>query len=105
MRKRPMKGLLDALTSQGATVEFLENEGFFPLILRTSGLQGGSLSLDASASSQILSALLMVAPLHAKAPRHQLAREDRFRTFCTDDALDDGAVWLYGYRANDGNFL
>ena len=62
MRKRPMRGLLDALISQGATVEFLEKEGFFPLILKTKGLSGGSLTLDAGASSQILSALLMVAP-------------------------------------------
>lgn len=62
MRKRPMRGLLQALTAQGATVQFLENEGFFPLILKTKGLTGGPLTLDASASSQILSALLMVAP-------------------------------------------
>ena len=67
MRKRPMRGLLDALISQGAGVTFLDKEGFFPLTLKTKGLSGGALTLDAGASSQILSALLMVAP-HTKRP-------------------------------------
>jgi len=68
MRKRPMRGLLDALVSIGATeVEYHGEEGFFPFTLKTRGLPGGELSVDASASSQILSALLMIAPL-APAP-------------------------------------
>jgi 3-phosphoshikimate 1-carboxyvinyltransferase len=62
MRKRPMRGLLDALIAQGAQVEFSGEEGFLPLTLKTQGLRGGPLTLDARASSQILSALLMVAP-------------------------------------------
>ncbi|MEO0796330.1 MAG: 3-phosphoshikimate 1-carboxyvinyltransferase [Verrucomicrobiota bacterium] len=68
MRKRPMRGLLDALVKLGATdVEYHGREGFFPFTLKTKGIPGGNLSVDASASSQILSALLMVAPL-AQAP-------------------------------------
>ncbi|MDR2845040.1 MAG: hypothetical protein LBV28_02985, partial [Puniceicoccales bacterium] len=39
----------------------------FPFTLRTHGLRGGEIVVDASASSQILSALLLVAPL-ATAP-------------------------------------
>ena len=38
-------------------------EGFFPLEIHARGLSGGAITLDASASSQLLSALLMVAPL------------------------------------------
>src|SRR5690606_19224177 len=67
MRKRPMAGLLDALRNLGADVRCLGEEGFFPLEIHARGLNGGRLSLDASASSQLLSALLMVAPL-ARAP-------------------------------------
>lgn len=64
MRKRPMRGLLDALLKHGAAeVTYHEEEGFFPFTLKTKGLHGGVLEVDASASSQILSALLMVAPL------------------------------------------
>ena len=61
MRKRPMKGLLDALLQQGCEVE--SNQGFLPVTLRPSGLRGGRIFLEASASSQLLSALLMVSPL------------------------------------------
>jgi 3-phosphoshikimate 1-carboxyvinyltransferase len=67
MRLRPMQGLLDALRGLGADVRCTEQEGFFPLEIHASGLRGGAVSLDASASSQLLSALLMLAP-RAAAP-------------------------------------
>jgi 3-phosphoshikimate 1-carboxyvinyltransferase len=63
MRLRPMRGLIDALRRLGAEIRCLEMEGFFPLEVRARGLQGGAVSIDASESSQMLSALLMVAPL------------------------------------------
>jgi 3-phosphoshikimate 1-carboxyvinyltransferase len=62
MRKRPMKPLIDALRTLGADVLCTGEEGFFPLEIRARGLRGGHVSLDASESSQLLSALLMVAP-------------------------------------------
>lgn len=65
MRKRPMKGLFDALTSQGAEIRYLGEPGFFPVEIRAHGLRGGAVPIDASESSQMLSALLMVAPLAA----------------------------------------
>jgi 3-phosphoshikimate 1-carboxyvinyltransferase len=63
MRRRPMQGLIDALRSLGADIRCPREEGFFPIEIRTSGLRGGPVGVDAGASSQILSALLMVAPL------------------------------------------
>ena len=63
MRKRPMKPLIDALRSLGADVRCTSVEGFFPLEIHARGLAGGDVELDASESSQLLSALLMVAPL------------------------------------------
>lgn len=63
MRKRPMKPLLDALRTLGADIRCPGQEGFFPLEIHARGLAGGSVELDASESSQLLSALLMVAPL------------------------------------------
>jgi len=63
MRKRPMKGLFDALVSQGAEIVYLGETGFFPIELHAHGLRGGAVEIDASESSQMLSALLMVAPL------------------------------------------
>ncbi len=63
MRKRPMKGLIEALRQLGADIRCPGEEGFFPLEIHARGLRGGTVSLDASESSQLLSALLMVAPL------------------------------------------
>jgi 3-phosphoshikimate 1-carboxyvinyltransferase len=63
MRKRPMKPLLDALRALGADIRCPGQEGFFPLEVHARGLAGGTVELDASESSQLLSALLMVAPL------------------------------------------
>ena len=67
MRKRPMKGLIDALRVLGADIRCLGEEGFLPIEIRASGLRGGPVDVDARESSQILSALLMVAPLADKA--------------------------------------
>lgn len=65
MRKRPMQGLISALRSLGADVRCAGEEGFFPLEIHARGLRGGEVEIDASESSQLLSALLMVAPLAA----------------------------------------
>lgn len=63
MHRRPMRGLLDALGQHGAATVTYEGEaGYFPFTLETKGLPGGILEVDAASSSQILSALLMVAP-------------------------------------------
>lgn len=61
MRKRPMRGLIDALRQLGADIRYTSEEGFFPLEIRARGLRGGRTSIDASESSQLLSALFMVA--------------------------------------------
>ena len=63
MRRRPMGALLDALAAQGAQA----TARAFPFTLRTAGLAGGDVTLDASESSQLVSALLLVAP-HARTP-------------------------------------
>jgi len=65
MRKRPMKGLIEALRALGADIRCTGEEGFFPLEIHARGLRGGTVSIDARESSQLLSALLMVAPLAA----------------------------------------
>lgn len=62
MHRRPMAGLLDALEAQGCRFEFGGEPGYYPFRMYTSGLKGGVLKVDARASSQMLSALMMVAP-------------------------------------------
>ncbi len=63
MRERPMAGLLDALVAlDAAEFEFHGEPGHFPFTLKAKGFKGGSIEVDASSSSQILSALLLSAP-------------------------------------------
>jgi 3-phosphoshikimate 1-carboxyvinyltransferase len=66
MRRRPMKGLIEALRTLGADIRCLGQEGFLPIEVRASGLRGGPVGIDARDSSQMLSAVLMVAPLAEK---------------------------------------
>ncbi|HCR37224.1 MAG TPA: 3-phosphoshikimate 1-carboxyvinyltransferase [Opitutae bacterium] len=94
MRERPMKGLLKALEEQGTSILFHEKPGHFPLTLSTQGLQGCSLSLDPSSSSQLLSALLMVAP-YMKAPLVlELERETVSKPFV---AMTIAMMEAFGY--------
>lgn len=55
MSRRPIAALLDALATQGAQATAKS----FPFTLRTAGLPGGEVQLDASESSQLISALLL----------------------------------------------
>lgn len=66
MNQRPMKGLIDALRALGTQIRCTGVEGFFPIEIQARGLRGGPVSIDATESSQMLSALLMVAPLCAE---------------------------------------
>ena len=63
MKNRPIKLLVDALNSLGARIEYIEKEGYPPLRIFGSALQGGEISLNGGISSQYISALLMIAPL------------------------------------------
>ena len=63
MRQRPMAGLLESLVSlDAADFKFHGEPTHFPFTLSAKGYKGGKVALDASASSQILSALLLSAP-------------------------------------------
>jgi len=62
MRQRPIGILVDALRKLGASIEYIENEGFPPLRIVGVALKGGTIELDGSVSSQYISALLMIAP-------------------------------------------
>ncbi|CEL09543.1 Putative Pentafunctional AROM polypeptide [Aspergillus calidoustus] len=68
MKQRPIGDLVDALTANGASVEYVEKTGSLPLkIAASGGFAGGSINLAAKVSSQYVSSLLMCAP-YAKEP-------------------------------------
>ena len=62
MRQRPIDELATLLRNLGARVEFPEKQGYPPLRILAHGLGGGILKYGAAASSQFLSAVLMVSP-------------------------------------------
>lgn len=62
MKNRPIKLLVDALTEIGAKIEYVEKEGYPPLRIFGSKLQGKPIELPGNISSQYISALLMVGP-------------------------------------------
>ncbi len=66
MKNRPIKVLVDALNSLGARIEYMEKDGYPPLRIFGSALQGGEISLSGGISSQYISALLMIAPYMEK---------------------------------------
>ena len=59
LRERPIGPLVTALRQLGAEIDFLERDGYAPLAIAGGSLRGGCCKLDAGASSQYLSALLM----------------------------------------------
>ncbi len=63
MRDRPMKGLLDVIESMGVKVTHEKTPYHFPFSLNTKGINSKYWKVDAGDSSQILSGLLMIAPL------------------------------------------
>lgn len=62
MRHRPIAPLVDALRKCGADIQYAGEEGFPPLKIKGQRLRGGDMEIDASISSQFISALLMVGP-------------------------------------------
>jgi 3-phosphoshikimate 1-carboxyvinyltransferase len=62
MLHRPIGVLVDALRSLGAHITYVGEEGFPPLRIEGTSLEGGQIEVDGSVSSQYVSALLMLGP-------------------------------------------
>ncbi len=63
MKRRPIALLVEALRTLGATIEYVETEGFPPLKITGRQLTGNRIELSSSVSSQYISAIMMIAPL------------------------------------------
>ena len=61
--ERPIAPLVEAMRQLGAKIHYLERVGYPPLSIEPAVLHGGHVTLDASHSSQYLSALLLLAPI------------------------------------------
>lgn len=63
MRERPVGPLVDGLRQLGAQIRYLGADGFPPIRVTGTGLNGGHVVMAGNLSSQFLTSLLMVAPL------------------------------------------
>lgn len=63
MHERPIGEVFRALESQNVLADYEAAPGYPPVVLRTRGLPGGSLSISMEESSQYLSGLLLAGPL------------------------------------------
>jgi 3-phosphoshikimate 1-carboxyvinyltransferase len=66
MRQRTIAPLVDALNGLGTEVEILGENGCPPVTVTGGGLPGGHVEIDASQSSQYVSAVLLAAPYAAQ---------------------------------------
>jgi 3-phosphoshikimate 1-carboxyvinyltransferase len=62
MRERPIEDLVHALAALGAEIELLHSTGCPPVRVGGGGLPGGNVEIDATRSSQYVSAVLLAAP-------------------------------------------
>lgn len=63
MRERPISDLVQGLQQLGGKIKFLQKEGYPPIEVLGTGLDGGNISLPGNISSQYLTSILMIAPL------------------------------------------
>ena len=62
MHNRPIKILVDSLREIGASIHYIDKEGYPPILIKPSELISKNLIIDSSTSSQYISSLLLIAP-------------------------------------------
>lgn len=63
MRQRPIGGLVEALRSLGAHIDYLGDEGYPPLQIQGTAMHGSDVEMEGSVSSQFISAMMMILPV------------------------------------------
>jgi len=63
MKERPIGALVSALRKLGASIEYVEMEGYPPLRISGGEIKGGNIEIEAGISSQFISALMMIGPV------------------------------------------
>jgi len=62
MKERPLGILVEKLQQLGTPITYIEKEGFPPIRIEGKRLKGGEIEVNATVSSQFISALLLMAP-------------------------------------------
>lgn len=75
MKQRPLGILVEKLKELGTNITYIENEGFPPIRIEGKRIKGGDIEIDATVSSQFISALLLMAPKMSNGLRIKLLGE------------------------------
>jgi len=75
---RPVAEVVEGLRQWGAEIEYMEKEGFPPLLIKSGSLQGGISRISGAKNSQYFSALSMIAPYS----------KEKARLECTDEMTE-----------------
>ncbi len=101
IQQRPIGELVSALGQLGCSIDFLENDGFLPILVHGGGIAGGSGSLRGSISSQYFSSLAISVPY---------AKSDTIIN-CTDDMTEKPYIDItldmmrkFGATADNNNY-
>ena len=117
MRERPVSGLVDGLRSLGIEVEYLNSDGFPPIRIFGSGVSQPSADVDASESSQFVSALMLAAPFHGKgltlrfkggvatSSRYLQTTAEVMRSFGVEVSLEQEGLTVHPGRYGSTEFL
>lgn len=101
MRQRPQADLLDSLADMGVGAFSEQGNGCPPIVVEGNGaLRGGTVHVGADASSQFLSALLMVAPYAQKDTTLQV--HGKLRPFYVDITRRMMEQWGVNARCSHG---
>lgn len=103
MKHRPIKVLVDALKSIGASIKYVGEEGYPPLKIQGKKLKGGSLEVPGNISSQYISALLMIAPMLEQGLKLHLVGDIFSRPYIdlTLSVMQDFGAKAYWYDNDD----
>lgn len=99
MRERPVEDLVEAMRSLGAGVEYGKQEGRLPLVVRGGGIEGGTVGVRGTESSQFLSGLLMAAPYAQNAVTLRVEGGVVSRPYV---ALTTGLMRCFGVEVGEG---
>ncbi len=75
MKQRPLGILVNKLKELGTNITYTQKEGFPPILVEGKRLKGGEIEVDATVSSQFISALLLMAPKMANGLKIKLLGE------------------------------
>ncbi|MEG1762769.1 MAG: 3-phosphoshikimate 1-carboxyvinyltransferase [Bacteroidales bacterium] len=99
MQQRPVGALVDALRSMGAQITYMQQAGFPPLQIQGCDLKTKKVCVDASLSSQFVSALMLLAATSLSKP-FEIILTEKQNVSLPYIAMTASLLQLYGLNVN-----